>query len=108
VVFFETTDDAMRWDNSGEDAMGKKTYHMICQLSNVLEEEPHPFAHGLRVNGTLRPSDSGASRALPWIYLQEIECPKQMLGLALLGAQAALPQYIPHHFNNLLVRDKKL
>jgi hypothetical protein len=33
-----------------------KTYQDITQLGNVLEEEPHPFAHGLRVDGTLRPS----------------------------------------------------
>jgi hypothetical protein len=32
---------------------GIKTYHVIRQLSNVLEEELHPFVHGLRVDGTL-------------------------------------------------------
>ncbi len=81
-----------------------QTYHMIRQLGNALEEEPHPFAHSLRVNGTLRPTNSGASGALTWTYLQEIECKKQMLVLALLGVQASLLQHIPHHFNNLLLR----
>jgi hypothetical protein len=30
-----------------------------------------------------------------------------MPGLALLGAQAALPQHVPHHVNNLLPRTKE-
>ncbi len=74
------------------------------QLGDALKDEPHPFAHGLRVNGNLRPTNSEASGALPWIYLQEIECPKQMLWLALLGAQAALLQHIPHYIDNLHLR----
>jgi hypothetical protein len=79
-----------------------QTYHVIIrQLGDALKDKPHPILHGLRVNGTLGPTNSGSSGALPWIDFQKIECPRQMHVLAFLGAQAALPQHIPHQTLNI-------
>jgi len=68
--------------------MTTNTHHFVRQLGDALNEEPHPFPQGLWVNGTLRPTDSGAKGCLPWINLQKIKRPEQMLRLALLGVQA--------------------
>jgi hypothetical protein len=38
----------------------QNTHHSIRQLSNVPNEEPHPFLQGLWVDGTLQPANSGA------------------------------------------------
>jgi hypothetical protein len=39
--------------------------------------------------------------ALLWIHLQKIHHPNQTLGMALHGAQAALPQHVLQHEGNL-------
>ena len=75
----------------------KKTHHVVRELVDALQEEPHPLAHRLGVDGTLRRSDGGAAGALLWVALQKIKRPKQMLRLALLGEQPPLHQHIPHH-----------
>jgi len=79
----------------------KNTNHIVRQLGDALNEEPHPFPKGLWVDGTLRSANSGATWGLPWINLQKIERPEQMLWLALLGAQATFPEHQPHLQDNL-------
>jgi hypothetical protein len=74
----------------------KNTHHFIRQLGDALNEEPHLFPQGLWVDGTLRPANSGATGCLPWINLQKIERPEQMLWLALLGVQAIFPEHQPY------------
>jgi len=79
----------MRWYD-------KNTHHFVRQLGDVLNEEPRPFLQGLWVNGTLRPTDSRAKGCLPRMNLQKIECPEQMLWLALLWVQAIFQEHRPY------------
>jgi hypothetical protein len=72
-----------------------QTHHLIRELRDALDEEPHPFSESLWVDGTPWPADSGASRALSRVNLQKIERPKQMLWSALLGEEVALNKHVP-------------
>ena len=83
------------------------THHIIRQLGDALNEEPHPFPKGLWVDGTLRSANSGATWGLPWINLQKIEHPEQMLWLALLGVQATFPEHQPHLQDDLNAHPKE-
>ena len=50
----------------------KNTHHIVRQLGDALNKEPHPFPKGLWVNGTLRSANSGATWGLPRINFQKI------------------------------------
>jgi hypothetical protein len=105
---------ARRWTmQRGETTTGNDMTRIIllttssASLAMQSRKSQTHFSHGLRVDGALRPTDSGASGALPRIHLQKIESLKQMLGLAILGAQAALPQHAPHFEDDLIPRTKE-
>ena len=50
----------------------KNTHHFVRQLGDALNEEPHLFLKGPWVNGTLRPTTSGATGGLPRIYFNSL------------------------------------
>ena len=51
--------------------MTLNTHHIVHQLGDALNEEPHPFPKSLWVDGTLQPINSGATGGLPRINLQK-------------------------------------
>ena len=72
-----------------------QTHHVVRDLGDAHDEEPHPYSEYLWVNSTPRPANSGASRALSRVNLQEIERPKQVLWSAHLGEEVALNEHVP-------------
>jgi hypothetical protein len=49
----------------------QNTHHIVRQLGDALNEEPHPFPKGLWVDGILQPTNSRATEGLPRINLKK-------------------------------------